>query len=32
MIMGRPKLDHPYDRMLRIKTSGYVPSDDKFGY
>ena len=32
MIMGRPKLDHPYERMLRIKTSGYVPSDDTFGY
>ena len=23
---------NPYDRMLRIKTSGYIPSDDKFGY
>ena len=32
MIMSRPKLDHPYDRMLRIKSDIYQPSDNNFGY
>ena len=32
MIMSRPKLDHPYDRMLQIKTRMYQPSDETFGY
>jgi len=32
MLMSRPKLDHPYDRMLRIKTDIYEPSDGTFGY
>ena len=32
MIMSRPKLDHPYDRMLRIKSDIYQPSDNSFGY
>ena len=32
MIMSRPKLDHPYDRMLRIKSDIYQPSDNTFGY
>jgi len=25
-------MDHPYDRMLKIKTDIYQPSDNKFGY
>tara|TARA_R100001530_G_scaffold5793_2_gene7064 strand:+ start:3789 stop:5378 length:1590 start_codon:yes stop_codon:yes gene_type:complete len=32
MIMSRPRLDHPYDRMLRIKTDSYRPVDTTFGY
>ena len=32
MIMSRPRMDHPYDRMLRIKSDIYQPSDNKFGY
>ena len=32
MIMSRPKMDHPYDRMLRIKSDIYQPSDNNFGY
>tara|TARA_R100001369_G_scaffold92331_1_gene136807 strand:- start:1183 stop:2829 length:1647 start_codon:yes stop_codon:yes gene_type:complete len=32
MLMSRPKLDHPYDRMLRIKSDVYQPSDSTFGY
>jgi hypothetical protein len=32
MLMSRPRLDHPYDRRLRIKSDAYVPSDSVFGY
>jgi hypothetical protein len=32
LIMSRPKLDHPHDRMLRIKSDIYQPSDNTFGY
>ena len=32
MIMSRPRMDHPYDRMLRIKSDIYQPSDNNFGY
>jgi len=32
LIMSRPKLDHPYDRMLKIKSDSYQPTDSKFGY
>ena len=32
MIMSRPRLDHPQDRMLRIKSDIYQPSDNTFGY
>ena len=32
MIMSRPRMDHPYDRMLKIKTDIYQPSDNTFGY
>ena len=32
MLMSRPRMDHPYDRMLRIKTDIYQPSDNNFGY
>jgi len=32
MIMSRPRLDHPHDRMLRIKQDIYQPSDSTFGY
>ena len=32
LIMSRPRLDHPYDRMLRIKTDTYRPVDTTFGY
>jgi hypothetical protein len=32
MIMSRPRLDHPHDRMLRIKTDIYQPVDSTFGY
>ena len=32
MLMSRPKMDHPYDRMLRIKSDIYQPSDNNFGY
>jgi len=32
MLMSRPRLDHPYDRRLRIKTDAYSPSDSVFGY
>ena len=32
MLMSRPRMDHPYDRMLRIKSDIYQPSDNKFGY
>ena len=32
MIMSRPRMDHPQDRMLRIKSDIYQPSDNTFGY
>ena len=32
LIMSRPRLDHPHDRMLRIKSDIYQPSDNTFGY
>jgi len=32
MIMSRPRLDHPHDRMLRIKSDIYQPVDSTFGY
>mgnify|MGYP003123789781 FL=1 len=32
MLMSRPRMDHPYDRMLRIKSDIYQPSDNNFGY
>ena len=32
LIMSRPRMDHPHDRMLRIKSDIYQPSDNKFGY
>lgn len=32
LIMSRPRLDHPYDRMLQIKTEAYQPVDSTFGY
>jgi len=32
MIMSRPRLDHPYDRMLKIKSESYRPVDTIFGY
>ena len=32
ILMSRPRMDHPYDRMLRIKSDIYQPSDNKFGY
>ena len=32
LIMSRPRMDHPHDRMLRIKSDIYQPSDNTFGY
>jgi hypothetical protein len=32
LVMSRPRLDHPYDRMMRLKTDRYEPSDSTFGY
>ncbi len=32
LLMSRPRLDHPHDRMLRIKSDIYQPSDNTFGY
>jgi len=32
LIMSRPRMDHPQDRMLRIKSDIYQPSDNTFGY
>ena len=32
LIMSRPRLDHPHDRMLRIKQDIYQPIDSTFGY
>ena len=32
MLMSRPRVDHPYDRRLRIRSDVYAPSDSTFGY
>ena len=32
LVMSRPRLDHPYDRMLRLKEDSYRPVDGTFGY
>ena len=32
MLMSRPRMDHPQDRMLRIKSDMFKPSDSTFGY
>ena len=32
LLMSRPRVDHPYDRRLRIQTDIYKPSDSTFGY
>jgi len=32
LVMSRPRLDHPHDRMLRIKQDIYQPIDSTFGY
>ena len=32
LVMSRPRLDHPHDRMLRIKQDIYQPTDSTFGY
>ncbi len=32
MLMSRPRMDHPQDRMLRIKSDIFSPSDSTFGY
>ena len=32
LVMSRPRLDHPYDRMLRLKEDTYRPVDGTFGY
>ena len=32
LIMSRPRMDHPHDRLLRIKNDMYQPSDTGFGY
>ena len=32
LIMSRPRMDHPHDRLLRIKNDRYQPSDTGFGY
>jgi len=32
LLMSRPRVDHPYDRRLRIQTDFYKPSDSTFGY
>ena len=32
MLMSRPRMDHPQDRMLRIKQDLFNPSDSTFGY
>ena len=32
MLMSRPRVDHPYDRRLRIRSDVYSPSDSTFGY
>jgi hypothetical protein len=33
MIMSRPKLENPFERMARIKsTTRFDPADSTFGY
>ena len=32
LVMSRPRMDHPQDRMLRIKSDVFSPSDSTFGY
>jgi len=32
LLMSRPRVDHPYDRRLRIRSDTYIPSDSTFGY
>jgi hypothetical protein len=32
MLMSRPRMDHPHERMLRIKQDLFSPSDSTFGY
>ncbi len=32
LVMSRPRMDHPQDRMLRIKSDTFSPSDSTFGY
>jgi len=32
LVMSRPRMDHPQDRMLRIKSDMFSPSDSTFGY
>ena len=32
MVMSRPRMDHPHQRMLRIKSDMYRPTDSTFGY
>ena len=32
MIMSRPRLDDPFDSMIRLKQKIYNPSDTEFGY
>ena len=32
MIMSRPRLDDPFDSMIRLKQKIYAPSDTEFGY
>jgi hypothetical protein len=32
LLMSRPRMDHPQDRMLRIKSDMFSPSDSTFGY
>tara|TARA_R110001632_G_scaffold44440_1_gene112972 strand:+ start:549 stop:2231 length:1683 start_codon:yes stop_codon:yes gene_type:complete len=32
MIMGRPRIASPYDRMRELKEEMYAPSDSTFGY
>ena len=32
MIMSRPRMEHPHERMLRIKEDLYKPADTGFGY
>ena len=32
LVMSRPRMDHPHERMLRIKSDIFIPSDETFGY